>query len=589
MLSRLWLPDPEPRSRGGFRQRALAAQVETQDAKISLLASRLLLSWASGTTSAVQLVDTMRDAVADGLKHIMVVRIANVPRDQHSHEGVMGIIRRRTAVFDDIRVIDGAVNDAPCHILLPSVIFRTLHQHYPQEFIRRLGADSDRLAEFWRCFSSGPNKQWVRRHPILQTLSREQLALTIPLCIHEDAGPITKKSSANCISIAGLLGSGNEKLTHWLCSTYIKKKKGEIDNTAMWNALIADLEALSSGEIGGSIVAPVGGTDSLQKWRFVCLFAKADEQVRCDEWKLIHYNGAPFCCSECFANRSTIPWTDMRRGARWRQSESMDAEIYKGRCHAPLHPLISSKLFWRLFCVLDIMHILDCKGMSSTIYGSALGMLLHEEVRLGTSQVARMQQINFKMQLWYSTRPGTYRLPNLSIASLTSARGWYELGGPAIKAANTKAAAGFIHSLAVDYMDDGSETSTAVRKLTSSLVSMYSVLDRAGMFLSNTELEQFREHVHEWGISLQFLRAWAEGAGSLYFQVRPKAHKVLHLPMVAATINPNYVSNYACESQIGTTTLVWKGSVSGRYKRSVQKTVLAKRWLAVLLRYERGE
>ena len=161
MLSRLWIPDVQRAPRGGFRQRAVAAPIEAQDATISQLASRQLLLWATGTLSATQLVDTMRDAVSDGLQHTMVIRMSQVPRDNHAHEGMMALIRRRTAVLDDIRIIDVSDDGAPSHILLPSVMFRTLHRWCPQQFVRRLGADSGRLAEFWKRLYSGPNMRWV--------------------------------------------------------------------------------------------------------------------------------------------------------------------------------------------------------------------------------------------------------------------------------------------------------------------------------------------------------------------------------------------------------------------------------------------
>ena len=56
--------------------------------------------------------------------------------------------------------------------------------------------------------------------------------------------------------------------------------------------------------------------------------------------------------------------------------------------------------------------------------------------------------------------------------------------------------------------------------------------------------------------------------------------------MLCEIINPKSVQCYAEESQIGSTTLVYKGSMAGRYERGVQKVVLSKRELGLFVRYE---
>ena len=584
MLSRLWEADgPRDggRRRGGWRQQAAAAAAEAaaaDDELMSKLASRQLLRWADGEVSASRLQETMQDAVADGLTQRMVMRMSLVGQGQHAHQGLLALLARRTAVLDNIQPIDGATRDAASHILLPSSILRCLRLHYPEEFRRRLGADRGLITSFWDQLCTARNHRWVSEHPILSTMTREQRSMLVPLTLHEDAGPITKKSSANCISFSAVLGQGNEKLTHFLCATYVKRNRDDnVDNNPMWRALLSDLEALAVGGVGE------------EGWRFLVLFAKADEQVRCDEWGLTHYNAADEVCSECRANRTSRPWTDMRRASLWRGTENMDATTYRNRIPAPPHPLADSRLFWMILFALDIMHVLDCKGVSATIFGSLLGMLIRLP-RLGANQQARVATINARMLAWYGARPGSHRLPRLTMANIVAkGSGWHELAGPAIKAANTRNAAPMFASMAREYMDDASAESRAVVRVTQALADMYEVLRAAPMFLDDATLHQFRELVGGFGVSLQYLRSWAETNHRLMWQVRPKAHKAMHLPQLAAIINPRYVDNYADESQIGTSTRVWKGSVAGRYKAHVQRTVLAKRWLAVLLRYERGD
>eukprot|EP00969_Alexandrium_andersonii_P361366 15457387-Alexandrium_andersonii.AAC.2 len=64
---------------------------------------------------------------------------------------------------------------------------------------------------------------------------------------------------------------------------------------------------------------------------------------------------------------------------------------------------------------------------------------------------------------WYDSHPGTHRLPTLVASNLTQ-DGWAELHGPAIKAANTRAAAPLFFDLAMEHCADGTPQHTAVRE-----------------------------------------------------------------------------------------------------------------------------
>jgi hypothetical protein len=589
MLHRLWEPiqTEDVFIRGGWRQRAAAAEQRSADTivGISQLASRQLLQWADGELSASRLQEVMADAVADGMQHPMVVRMSGVMASQHAHQGFMDLLRANTAVLDDIRPISGAAGGAASHILPPSSIIRCLYQHYPDEFTDRFGADPRRVAAFWENMYNRRNSRHLAEYSILRTFSKDDLRYVIPLTIHEDAGPITKLRSAVMISFASLLGLGNEKVTHFLCATYIKR--GQVDNTPMWNDLMTDFEAMSTGLVSGSPVAPVKEADGVN-WKFLLLFAKGGEEVRCNEWGLMHYSGATEICSECLANRTNRPWTDMRRGASWRGTEDMSLVQYRERMRKPLHPLATSKFMWRVFFYLDVMHIFDCKGMASTVFGSVAAMLVRD-ARLGPNQQARLNLVNTKLRAWYADRPGTHRLPTITLANLVGSSSWSELSGPGIKAASTRASAPFWAALAQEFFDGAGECHVVVRKVTLRLAEFYNLLASAPMFMDDATLQRLGEVVVDFGIAVQYLRSWAETNQLLFWQVRPKLHKAMHMPFEASVINPRTVSCYSDESQVGTSARVWKGSVKGKYKDHVQRAVLAKRWLAVLIRYERGK
>ena len=140
--------------------------------------------------------------------------------------------------------------------------------------------------------------------------------------------------------------------------------------------------------------------------------------------------------------------------------------------------------------------------------------------------------------------------------------------------------------LATEYFSRGTDLDNNVTAVATNLHNMYGILDAAGMFLTDDELLRFDNAVVGFGVAMQGLREWGRSRSLDVWQVRPKLHKAMHLPLMSTMINPRCVSCYINESQIGTTTRTWKGSVSGRYKGHVQKTVLGKRWLGAILRLE---
>ena len=84
-----------------------------------------------------------------------------------------------------------------------------LFHHYPAEFTKRLGAEPGPLRAFWRKFKAQPaNRDLFDTHPFLRGMTSEESGYVVPLVIHEDAGPITKKQSASCVSWSSMLAKG---------------------------------------------------------------------------------------------------------------------------------------------------------------------------------------------------------------------------------------------------------------------------------------------------------------------------------------------------------------------------------------------
>ena len=290
-------------------------------------------------------------------------------------------------------------------VIFPSSLIRMFDRYYSHELRRRVGADPRELEPFWQAFfSSQRRREWADTHPFLAGATADW-SHTVPITVHEDAGPCSKTKSACCLSWSGLPSRGDERVTKYLMCSHIK---GTNHTSDAWPAIIDDLETLARG-----IDLQSG------RWRFVVLFAKADEETHVLGWGLPSYNDPGELCTECLADRCFRPFTDLSISARWRATARLPLVSYMQRFREPRHPLAASKFCTRYLMYLDIMHVADCKGVAACIYGGVLSHLL--ELRtLGANRDARLQTINAAMRSWYEEHPGTHRLPVLKLTNVIS-------------------------------------------------------------------------------------------------------------------------------------------------------------------------
>ena len=304
----------------------------------------------------------------------------------------------------------------------------------PEMFLSSLGmTDSDKLQDFWTTMLA--TSEQLRRHPCFLGPLRQ----TCGTSCHSRCTRMLGRSRKSChaIALAFLVSSGvgGEALCNWLICSYIKDRRAtpeEVD--ALWAPILRDLDELATTGIA------LGGT----QWRFFLLFSKGDLETRSNAWGLPHYNSAQVC-SECVANRTTMPFTDLTAGAAWRREENLcsTVESFLVRCREPRHPLLTSSFAWRGMVPLDAMHVLDCHGVANIIGGSVLHYLVHREPRLGANMASRLASINLRVAAWYTDNPSvTSRMAPLRLSNLQS-MGWAVLTGPAVKAANTRNLAPF--------------------------------------------------------------------------------------------------------------------------------------------------
>ena len=107
-----------------------------------------------------------------------------------------------------------------------------------------------------------------------------------------------------------------------------------------------------------------------------------------------------------------------------------------------------------------------------------------------------------------------------------------------------------------------------------------------GRFLPPDHVARVKTVCIDFGEQWMKCREFSRQCEFLGFQITPKVHKVQHVPTMCKLINPAHVSCYAEESLVGTTTKVWKQSMSGCYQKGCQRRVLLKRLAGLFIRLE---
>ena len=222
MLAPLWAPiqAPAPRRRGGFRQRQEAEDADMAAAPPAPGKCRLLLrqflKWCQGDISAVALHEVAADAQADGFQHPFIERVAALRGEQHAHDDLLNMIKRETDALDMMTGI-GAPGSVVTEILKPSSVIAAFIKHHPDKFAQKLGASPAKVKKFWQGFKKQPQNQDVmKNHTYLKDLPLQDLYLTVPLALHEDAGPVSKSKSATCVSWSAITAEGFEYVQHVL-------------------------------------------------------------------------------------------------------------------------------------------------------------------------------------------------------------------------------------------------------------------------------------------------------------------------------------------------------------------------------------
>ena len=299
---------------------------------------------------------------------------------------------------DDLVPVTEVQDSCVQWVIMPKDTLEWLRWKNPRLFAHRLGADPESVECFWRGLHSSPQgRHFWRIHPWLRGRSAADLRRHIPVIVHDDAGPVSKSSSAYVRNWWSLLGVGRETETRFLLST-VMKEQHELPDLS-WRAILRSFEELSRP-------VPDDG------WGALLLFVGSDLEFACNDLGFTHFNAVQ-CCYLCGAtNGPGAPNNDFSRDALWKGTLKSNRN-FKDTFRRPLHGLTAHDFFNIHTYRLDLLHLLDHHGVTSLCIGNIMWPAIVTRSRTvpGETQDARLKFVNDDIRSYYSLQAVQSRMP----------------------------------------------------------------------------------------------------------------------------------------------------------------------------------
>ena len=556
-------------------------------------AKSMLLDWGSGKLSVPHMrrhcsathTDSINNNSACPPDVVVLGGLGgNNPSTQNSQRQLLTLLNS----LEFAKLIEPVVGQNVKFCVPPGGLIRFLLKRYTTATRRCLGFRAASVEKFWiGVWESEDGARLFAEHPSLRGKTPPDLKRSVPLCLHEDAGPFSKKKSMHVLSCSGLLGVGTEKETKLLFSSHVSKKgeKSVLPGDPAYKLFVSSCLAMSLGttETGEQLFEDEDGA-----WSAIMLFGKADFEALTQCWGMTSYNGASEVCGWCRADRTARPYTDLQEDAQWRPTEILDIIAFKARFGIPHHPWIDVFFFTTFFIRIDCMHDLDHNGVSGCAIGSLLMGLVKHEARLGSNQAARLRSLNSSLDEFQKSNKVTSRFPEIGLNTLSASGGEGDfacLAGPGVKAANTRCIVPWAANLSQTYCDTDTQKDKSIRKMFSSLCTVYDTLYSSDMFMTSTQRDTLKLATLRFGRHYQWLNIKSTGDGICMYNVKPKHHFMQHIPRQSRLLNPRFTQCYMEEGFIGDVSDMWKSSVNGPYEKTMQRTVLVRNLVSVQILY----
>lgn len=590
---------PAQKARWALESRAAASDSAP---KASSLARLLLEKWGTGLMSAPLVQELAMAAVNDGSLHDDLVALSKLgssglyPGKCHGEllsklvtNPLAASLCRCTMYYKFHKKITSSSQ----HMLLPHELFATLHSDYPDVFRQQiLGGDPGNVERFWHCMKNHPG---LRGNPICKRPDWNRKY--VPLGLHGDGVTISGvgrswSNSIDAYSWNSLLGRGATSITNFLIFVLFPKyicSSGGVDSLALFfKKLTWSLYWLSVGKWptrdhnGAIIEGGKAGQPLADGWCGTLFAFRADLDHLHKAYGLESSNSLSPCIL-CRANTTDIPWTDVRRSARWLDEMWNDRGAWLAA-----HPdanILFRELPGVSVCnfIPDFMHTCHL-GIYQYVFGSILKYLSHH--RLASDPETNAADMFTDIKAAYKAYGIKYVYTDLRVSMYWS--GGSEFPRLKGKAANIKGLATPLLLLVQKHLDDVLEECVLMKKLMESIVKLEELMDR------HKDVYVFPEASQREFVSLCF------GIGQLntklghifhprhlpLFSHAIKSHYLCHLGLLAAVINPRLCWCYSGEDLMHQVKILVQSCYSGTPPVLIASKVVQKYIQALHLRLD---
>ena len=180
---------------------------------------RWLQEWAWGGKSAASVAEDAY-ALIQGRRpqdvHRHVGRLARARGHGQNAQLVLMDALPMSGIFDPIQVPESSVQ----WVLPPEAVLDWVQDHHPRRFKMHFGATDNGIQDFWDGLMSTPSGRLLwEQHPWLRGRTPEDLDHHLPVCLFDDAGPVSNSQSSYVRQWYSILGKGADRETHILLST----------------------------------------------------------------------------------------------------------------------------------------------------------------------------------------------------------------------------------------------------------------------------------------------------------------------------------------------------------------------------------
>ena len=573
---------PRRRSRSPRRSAgATNAPVESQGCKA------LLLAWAWMDIGPKTVQAIARGNVLDGLRHPLTLRLSKLGGSGSSPQNINAQLLRMFSSHAAVGLVKTFNVPSRQHCMIdPTDAFRYVFRTSPPHFKRRFGADVEMVAKFWTDLFSTEEGQDLRRlHPLLRWKTVEDLKCTLPLTLHNDAGPFTKKRSVFVLSFSSVLGVGSELEVRPLIASWIKGEDLD-DPELVYNRLKYVFDFFAQGivplrDLDGALVVDGGSFLAEEspsiRWKGLWLFQFADMEFFHVE---LGMRGASHNdpCSFCPCNRTDMPFTALGSSAAWRLRRLSNDQFLLRIRQENRHPLVAWTWFNRHSPRLDGLHVVDYKGVAGAVSANVLWSIILQASAFPslTLRADRFQALNDLKDAFDSEHETPHRLGDITMNLLFTdgkASDFPMLHGPSVKAANTRGGIPFVAFL-TEVFDDDSVGAMHRRKCACALRDYYEIIYSEGVVLSPPALRRLERAILSCLRHFGWLCHTAILRGAMMWHIIPKHHYFAEMAYQARLMNPRFCQTYAGESMVGRVTRLFGKAANGPFHKTIQFRVL---------------